>query len=77
MALILLIAVAVLIPAVAILHAVDTAGTSTTIDHDREDDHQDHDLNHTQDHDDNETSDDSSLAQARHDDVSDNEMESD
>lgn len=65
-----------LIPAVAILHAVDMPGsTNTTGDHD--DDHHDHDMNHGQDHDDNETSDDNSVVHAEHDDLNDNETETD
>lgn len=77
MALILLVAIGVLIPAVAILHAVDTSGsTNTTGDHDHDDDH-DHDMNHGQDHDDNETSDDNSVVHAEHDDLNDNEIETD
>ena len=71
-----MIAVAVLIPAVAILHAVDTANNaSATTDHD--DDHHDHDMNHGQDHDDNETNDDNSVMHADQDDVNGNEVEGD
>jgi len=60
-ALILLVAVSVLIPTVAVLHAVDISTGSTTTNHD--DDHHDQDQTH-QEHDDNETSDDSSVAHA-------------
>jgi hypothetical protein len=73
-ALILLIAVAVLIPTVAILHAVDMSTGNTTTNHD--DDHHDQDQNH-QDHDDNEASDDNSVAHADLDDANENAADAD
>ena len=67
-----------LIPAVAILHAVDTSkADNATTDNDHEDGHQDHDMNHGQDHDDNETSDDNSVTHVEHDDALENETETD
>lgn len=75
MALILLVAAAVLIPTVAILHAADTS-TGTTATHD--DDHKDSNQSHAQEHDDNETSDDNSVNHVDHGDLDDdNETETD
>jgi len=65
---------AVLIPTVAILHAVDTSSSNTTTGHD-DDDHQGQ--NHQQDHDDNETSDDNSVTHADLDDANENAADTD
>jgi Spy/CpxP family protein refolding chaperone len=73
-ALILLVAAALLIPTVAVLHAVDTSTGDTTTDHDGN--HQDHDQNH-QDHDDKETSDDNSLTHTDVDDANEDTTDSD
>ncbi len=74
-ALILLVAAAVLIPTVAVLHAVDTStGNTTTTNHDR--DHHDQDQNH-QEHDDNETSDDNSVTHADLEDANENPTDTD
>ena len=76
-ALILLVAAAVLIPTVAILHAMDTSSSNTLTGHD--DDHQDQnhqDQNH-QDHDDNGTSEDNSMTHADVDDANENTADTD
>ena len=72
-ALILLVAAAVLIPTVAILHAMDTSSSNTLTGHD--DDHQDQ--NHQQDHDDSEISDDNSMTHADLDDANENTADTD
>ncbi len=71
-----MVAAAVLLPSVAILHAMDSSTTNTSTAHD-DDNHQDHDTNHTGDHDDNETSDDTGTVHADNEDVNDNETETD
>jgi hypothetical protein len=63
----------VFIPAVAILHAVDTPST-TTASHDV--DHHDQGQNH-QEYDDNETSDDNSVAHGELDDANENTADTD
>ena len=73
-ALILLVAVAVLIPTVAVLHAVDTSTSNATTNHDE--DHHDQDQNH-QEHDDNETSDDNSVTHADLEDANENTTDTD
>ena len=68
-----MIAAAVLLPAVAILHAAETSNTTST-SHDsdeHEQNHQDHE------HDDNETSDDNSIAHADVDDANENATDTD
>ena len=73
MVLILLIAAAVLLPTVGILHATETSNTTSTShdsDH-REQNHQD------QEHDDNETSDDNSITHVEVDDASENATDTD
>ena len=74
-ALILLVAAAVLIPTVAVLHAVDTS-TSNTASTNHDDDHRDQDQNH-QEHDDSETSDDNSVTHADLDDANENTADTD
>jgi len=68
-----LIAVAVLFPAVAILHATETSNTAATShDSDR------HEQNHQdQEHDDNETSDDNSVSHAEVGDANENANDAD
>jgi hypothetical protein len=67
-----LIAAAVLLPAVAILHATETSNTTTSHDSDQ------HDQNHhDQEHDDNETSHDNSTNQVELDDANENATETD
>jgi hypothetical protein len=67
-----LIAAAVLLPTVAILHATETSNNGTTTSHDSDQ----HDQNHQdQEHDDNETSDDNSTTHAELD--NDNATEAD
>jgi len=73
-ALILLVAAAVLIPTVAILHAADTSPSNTTASHN--DEQHDQDQNH-QDHDDNETSDDNSVIHSDLDDTNENAADMD
>jgi len=70
---VLLIAAAVLLPTVAILHATQTA-TNATADNDNDHHDQNH---HEQDHDDNETSDDNSVTHADLDDANENETDID
>jgi hypothetical protein len=65
----------VLIPTVAILHAVDISTGNTTTSHD--DDHHDQDQNHQQEHDDNETSDDNSVTHGELDDANENTADTD
>jgi len=68
-----LIAAAVLLPTVAILHATDNPSTATPSS---DSDH--HDQNHLeQDHDDNETSDDNSTTHVELDDVNENTVDTD
>jgi hypothetical protein len=68
-----LIAAAVLLPSVAILHAAETSNVAST-SHDSEH----HDQNHEdQEHDDNETSDDNSVVHADLDDADENAMDTD
>jgi len=70
-----LIAAAVLLPTVAILHATETSNTATT-SHDS--DEHEHEQNHQdQEHDDNETSDDNSLAHVELDDANENAADTD
>jgi hypothetical protein len=66
-----LVAVAVLIPTVAILHAVDTSSSNTATSHDDERHDQD------QDHDGDETSDDNSVTHADLDDANENASDMD
>jgi heat shock protein HslJ len=69
-----LIAAAVLLPTVAILHATETSSTTTTTSHDSDQ----HDQNHQdQEHDDNETSDDNSTTHVELDDANDNATDTD
>jgi hypothetical protein len=64
-----LVAAAVLLPTVAILHATETSGTTSTASHDSDE----HDQNHQdQEHNDNETSDDSSVTHVEVDDANEN-----
>lgn len=70
---VLLIAAAVLLPTVAILHATQTP-TNATADNDNDHHDQNH---HEQDHDDNETSDDNSVTHADLDDANENETDID
>jgi heat shock protein HslJ len=64
-----LVAAAVLLPTVAILHATETSNTTTAANHDSDQ----HDQNHQdQEHDDNETSDDNSATHVELDDANDN-----
>jgi ADP-heptose:LPS heptosyltransferase len=68
---ILLIAAAVLLPTVAILHATETSSNATS-SHDSDN----HDQNHQeQDHDDNETSDDNTVMHADLEDANENETD--
>jgi len=68
-----LIAAAVLLPTVAILHATETSDTATT-SHDSDQ----HEQNHQdQEHDDNETSDDNSVAHVEVDDANENAPDTD
>jgi len=68
-----LIAAAVLLPTVAILHATETSNAAST-SHDNEH----HDQNHEdQEHDDNETSDDNSVVHADLDDANENATDTD
>ena len=70
---VLLIAAAVLLPTVAILHATQTPSNDTA---DNDNDH--HDQNHhEQDHDDNETSDDDSVTHVDHDDANEPDIDTD
>jgi hypothetical protein len=69
-----LVAAAVLLPTVAILHATETSGTASTASHDndqREQNHQD------QEHNDNETSDDNSVTHVEVDDANENATDAD
>jgi hypothetical protein len=69
-----LIAAAVLLPTVAILHATETSNNTTTTSHDRDQ----HDQNHQdQEHDDNETSDDNSTTHVELGDTNDNATDTD
>jgi hypothetical protein len=69
-----LIAAAVLLPTVAILHATETSSTTTTTSHDSDQ----HDQNHQdQEHDDNETSDDNPTTHVELDDANDNAADTD
>jgi len=69
-----LIAAAVLLPTVAILHATEDSNTIVTTSHDSDQ----HDQNHEdQEHDDNETSDDNSTTHVELDDVNDNATDTD
>jgi len=69
-----LIAAAVLLPTIAILHATETSNTTTTTGHDRDL----HDQNHQdQEHDDNETSDDNSTTHVELDDANDSAADTD
>jgi hypothetical protein len=68
-----LIAAAVLLPAVAILHAAETSNTAST-SHDSDE----HDQNHQDhEHDDNETSDDNSVSHVESDDANENATDTD
>ena len=70
---VLLIAAAVLLPTVAILHATETSSNDTA-----DNDNDPHDQNHhEQDHDDDETSDDNSVTHADLDDANENETDID
>jgi len=69
-----LIAAAVLLPTIAILHATETSNTTTTTSHDSDL----HDQNHQdQEHDDNETSDDNSTTHVELDDANDSATDTD
>jgi ADP-heptose:LPS heptosyltransferase len=68
-----LIAAAVLLPTVAILHATETSNTTTT-SHDSDQ----HEQNHQdQEHDDNESSDDNSITHVELDDANENAADTD
>ena len=68
-----MIAAAVLLPAVAILHATETSNGAST-SHDSEHHDQDHE---DQEHDDNETSDDKSISHVEVDDANENATDTD
>ena len=68
-----MIAAAVLLPTVAILHATETSNTNTT-SHDSDQNDQNH---QDQDHDDNEISDDNSITHVELDDVNENAADTD
>jgi hypothetical protein len=70
-----LVAAAVLLPTVAILHATETSSTNTsTASHDSDE----HEQNHQdQDHNDNETSDDNSVTHVEVDDANENATDAD
>jgi hypothetical protein len=69
-----LIAAAVLLPTVAILHATETSNNTITVSHDSDQ----HDQNHQdQEHDDNETSDDNSTTHVELGDTNDNATDTD